>query len=459
MAKVYPGQIAHDGAQQIRDIERAVLPPSCRTKDEGWLSKMRTMKRTSNTLRQDARTIGLIGLAHGSSHFFHMLLPPLFPFLIRDLGLSYSELGLLLTVFFVISGIGQALAGFIVDRVGARPVLFFALASFGAAGMVAGASAGYSGLVAAAALAGLGNAPFHPVDFTILNKRVSPRNLGHGFAVHGISGNLGWAVAPVFMTGIATLADSWRLACVAGGLLALAVLAVMVWQRDALDDRHGAWAHPDAAAMAAEHAKSEHPLAFLRLPSVWLCFSFFFWSTCSLSAIQSFAGPSLEALYAIPLSVTAMVVTGYMLCGAAGMVLGGFLVGRVQRLELTISVCLLASALLLALVGLGGLPGPAALVVAALAGAGIGIAGPSRDMLIKRAAPPGATGRVYGTVYSGLDLGFSIAAPVFGMMLDAGMHSGIFYGSALALVLSVVSAGFVGAGLAARTARPSGAVA
>ena len=137
-------------------------------------------------LRQDARTIGLIGLAHGSSHFFHMLLPPLFPFLIAEFGYSYSQLGLLLSVFFVVSGVGQALSGFLVDRVGARPVLFGALGSFVASGLVAGSASGYPGLVLAAVLAGLGNAPFHPVDFTILNKRVSPQRLGHGFAVHGI---------------------------------------------------------------------------------------------------------------------------------------------------------------------------------------------------------------------------------------------------------------------------------
>lgn len=403
------------------------------------------MHAPAPTLRQDARTIGLIGLAHGSSHFFHLLLPPLFPFLIQEFGYSYSELGLLLTVFFVISGVGQMLSGFLVDRVGARPVLFAALGCFIAAGLSAASASGYAGLLTAAALAGLGNAPFHPVDFTILNKRVSPANLGHGFAVHGISGNLGWALSPVYMAGIASASGSWRVACLCGALLAMLILAVMVWQRDALDDRHGAWAH---AGNKAQTAAPEHPLAFLRLPSVWLCFSFFFWSTCSLSAIQSFAAPALERLYAMPLTTTSMVVTGYMLCGAAGMVLGGFIVGRVQRLELTISVCLLASALLLTLVGAQWLAGTTALVVAALAGAGIGIAGPSRDMLIKRAAPPGATGRVYGTVYSGLDLGFSIAAPIFGAMLDRGLSGGIFYGSALALVLGVVSAGFVGAGVA-----------
>ncbi|MBL8365814.1 MAG: MFS transporter, partial [Comamonas sp.] len=182
-------------------------------------------------LRKDARTIGLIGLAHGTSHFFHMLLPPLFPWLIQEFHLSYSELGLLVSVFFVISGVGQALAGFVVDRVGARPVLFLALCCFTLAALAAGFAQGYTGLMLAAALAGLGNAPFHPVDFTILNKRVSPQRLGHGFSVHGISGNLGWAAAPVFLAGIATATGSWRTAALAAAVLAGSVLALLLWQR------------------------------------------------------------------------------------------------------------------------------------------------------------------------------------------------------------------------------------
>ncbi|MEZ5718698.1 MAG: MFS transporter [Burkholderiaceae bacterium] len=400
-------------------------------------------------LRKDAHTIGLIGLAHGTSHFFHLLLPPLFPWLIGEFGLSYSELGLLVSVFFVVSGVGQALAGFVVDRVGARPVLFLALGSFVLAGVSAGLAQGYAGLVLAAALAGLGNAPFHPVDFTILNKRVSAPRLGHGFSVHGISGNLGWAAAPVFLAGIATATGSWRTACLAAAVLAACVLALLLWQRAAIDDRQGNWAHQ---AQGAAAAPAEHPMAFLRLPSVWLCFSFFFWSTCALSAIQSFASPALQTMYGLPLSLAALVVTGYMLFGAAGMVVGGFLVGRVERLERVIGICLLASAALLVLAGSGVLGGMAVLAVTSLAGLGTGLAGPSRDMLIKRAAPPGATGRVYGTVYSGLDLGFALAAPVFGALLDRGAISSIFYGSALALALGVVSAALVGGGLARRTA-------
>jgi len=400
-------------------------------------------------LQQDALTIGLVGLAHGTSHFFHMLLPPLFPFLIAEFGYSYSELGFLVSVFFVISGVGQALAGFVVDKVGARPVLFGALTCFVLAGLAAGTASGWAGLMLAAVLAGLGNAPFHPVDFTILNKRVSPQRLGHGFSVHGITGNLGWAAASVFMAGIATASGSWRTACLCAAAVALAVLVAVLIGRAALDDRLGS--HTTTQKPGAFHAAAtEHPLAFLKLPSVWLCFSFFFWSTCSLSAIQSFSSPALHQLYDLPLARTAFVVSGYMLCGAVGMVIGGFLVARVARLEKIISVCLLASAALLVMVGSGLLPQAAALLVTSLAGMGIGLAGPSRDMLIKRAAPPGATGRVYGAVYSGLDLGFCLAAPTFGAMLDAGMTSGIFYGAALTLALGVASAGLVGIRVAAR---------
>lgn len=395
----------------------------------------------------DITTISLIGLAHGTSHFFHMLLPPMFPIFMKEFGLSFSELGLLVTTFFVISGIGQALAGFLVDRTGARPVLFAALSCFVLASIAAGTATGYPGLMLAAALAGLGNSPFHPVDFTILNKRVSAPRLGHAFSVHGITGNLGWAVAPVLLIGISTATGNWRWAYLGTGLIAASVMLLLFLKRDAIDDSQGAWAHDKAKGAVPV---DEHPMAFLKLPSVWLCFSFFFWTTAALSAIQSFASPALAGMYGLPLTLTAYVVTGYMLCGAAGMVVGGFLVARVQQLERTIAAAMAFAALLLLLTASGWLPGMLAATVAALAGFGTGLAGPSRDMLIKRAAPPGATGRVYGTVYSGLDVGFAMAAPVFGALLDHGQPSSIFVGSAVALMLGVASAGLVGGYLTRR---------
>jgi FSR family fosmidomycin resistance protein-like MFS transporter len=399
---------------------------------------------------RDAATIGLVGLAHGTSHFFHLLLPPLFPLFIRDFSLSYAELGLLVSTFFIISGIGQALAGFVVDRVGARPVLYLAMGCFAAASAAASMAGGYAGLMLAAGLAGLGNAPFHPADFTILNKRISAARLGHAFSVHGITGNLGWAAAPVFLTAITAIAGNWRMATAAAGLWALAVLLVLVWRRSDLDDQVGA-ATPAKTAQAAALSR-EPAMAFLKLPAVWLCFSFFFWTTCALSAIQSFASPALQTLYGLPLGMTSFIVTGFMLCGAAGMVVGGFLAARAERLEKLIGLCLLGTAGALALVGSGWLPGMLAMGLASAAGFGTGLAGPSRDMLIKRAAPPGATGRVYGTVYSGLDIGFALAAPVFGAFMDRGWPGAVFMGAALALVAGVGSAMLVGANVARKRA-------
>ncbi|MBA4178572.1 MAG: MFS transporter [Leptothrix sp. (in: Bacteria)] len=405
------------------------------------MSAVLTPRPPATGPRSDFTVIGLVSLAHGCSHFFHMLLPPLFPVFIRDFGLSYSQLGLLVTVFFVISGIGQALSGFLVDRVGARPVMFAALSCFAAAALAAAAAQGYGGLMLAAALAGVGNAPFHPADFTILNKRVSQPRLGHAFSAHGISGNLGWAVAPVFLIGLGSISGSWRVAYVAAALVPLAVLLLLLLHRHTIDDRRGAWLHEQAGQAAAP---AEHALAFLKLPSVWLCFSFFFWTTAALSAMQGFAGPALARIYGLPLSATAFVVTGYLLCGAAGMVAGGFVAARYKTLERTIALAMAAAAVLLLMVASGLLPALVAGVVAALAGLGTGLAAPSRDMLIKQASPPGATGRVYGTVYSGLDVGFALAAPVFGVLLDGGRPQGVFIGAALALLMGVASAALVG---------------
>jgi predicted MFS family arabinose efflux permease len=405
-------------------------------------------------LRQDARTIGLIGIAHGTSHFFHMVLPPLFPLFIRDFGFSYAQLGLLVSTFFVVSGIGQAAAGFLVDRIGARPVLFAALGCFLLSALATATAQGYAGLMLASALAGLGNSPFHPVDFTILNKRVSAPRLGHAFSVHGITGNLGWALAPLFLAAIIGATGSWRIATACCALWVLVVIALLWWHRDAVDDRQGprASAGAPAGGRSAPAVADEHPLAFLKLPSVWMCFSFFFWYTCALSAVQSFASPALQSMHGLGLSATTLAVTGFMLTSAAGMVVGGFLVGRAERLEKVIGWCMAGSAAALYLVGLGGLPGLAAVALVALAGAGTGMAGPSRDMLIKRAAPPGATGRVYGTVYSGLDLGFALSAPIFGALMDHGSPSWVFYGAAAALLLGVVSATLIGRSVVQRAA-------
>jgi MFS transporter, FSR family, fosmidomycin resistance protein len=178
-------------------------------------------------------------------------------------------------------------------------------------------------------------------------------------------------------------------------------------------------------------------MAFLKMPVLWMCFTFFLCSTGALAAIQGFASPALQRQYGLPETTTAFVITGFMLFGALGMVAGGFLAARVQRIEVTIAGAGLFAAGCLWLAGSGWLPGATAALLAMLAGLGTGMAGPSRDLLIKRAAPTGATGRVYGTVYSGVDVGFAIFSPLFGRLLDQAGPGSIFAGAALVLVVGV----------------------
>ena len=389
-------------------------------------------------LRQDATIIGLVGLAHATSHFSHLLLAPLFPIFIREFGLSYSDVGMLMTLFFIISGSGQALSGFLVDRVGARPVLFGAIACFLSASLVASQVTGYGGLLVVAALAGLGNAPFHPADFTILNQRVSAPRLGHAFSAHGLTGNLGWALAPAFLVGITALAD-WRSAYGAAAVLYAVVLVVLVWQRDKL--------LTEVAPRAPDHA-ARGDLAFLKLPVVWWCFAFFFLSTMTLAVVQSFAPSILKALHGVSVEVATLTISAYMLSGAAGILVGGFVAAYGQHHRFSsdrvVAISMSGGAVLLLLCATGWLGSTGSLVALAITGFAVGVGGPSRDMMIKKAAPPGATGRVYGTVYSGLDAGFAVSPLLFGMFMDRGWYASTLAGAAIVLGLSVFAALGVG---------------
>jgi sugar phosphate permease len=201
-------------------------------------------------LRQDARVITLVGLAHGTSHFYHVILAALIPWLKPEFGLSYSELGLLMTIFFVVSGVGQAMAGFVVDRLGARAVLFSGIALLGLSAVMLSMSHSYFQLMLGALLAGCGNCVFHPADYTLLNQRVSKARLAHGFSVHGISGNIGWALSPLFLTFVAARTD-WRTALLSAAALPLLVLALLVLNRHALRPEPATLPAAGAAGAAA----------------------------------------------------------------------------------------------------------------------------------------------------------------------------------------------------------------
>jgi MFS family permease len=383
-------------------------------------------------LRQDAKIIGLISMAHAVSHFSHMMLVPLFPVFQKEFGLSFSQLGFLVTVFFIVSGFGQALSGFWVDRVGARPVLFSAISVFILAALVAAFAQGYAWLLVAAALAGLGNAPFHPCDFTIMNQRVSQPRLGHAFSTHGISGSLGWALAPLFYVGLSAQVG-WRNAYFVAVMLYAVVLLILWLNRDSL---HAQVVHPDTTVV-----KKESDFAFLKLPVVWWCFGFFMLSTVTLAMVQSFSVPILKAMHGISFELATLTLTAYLLCGALGILVGGFIASnQVKRgisSDKAIMVCYLVGAFLLLLCATGILGSVGTMIALAATGFVVGIGNPSRDMMVKNATPKGASGRMYGTVYSGFDVGFAVSPLIFGALMDRQLYSACLYGVAFVLLVSI----------------------
>jgi MFS transporter, FSR family, fosmidomycin resistance protein len=389
----------------------------------------------------DVRVISLLSLAHGSSHFFHLILPPLFPWLKAEFALSYAELGLLMSVFFVVSCIVQAASGFLVDRIGARPVLFAGVGLLALSAIVLSQSNGYALLMLGAVIAGCGNGVFHPVDYTLINHKVSVPRLPYAYSAHGVTGYLGWAVAPVFMAGIAALAD-WRIALLCAAVLEALILLVLWFNRgDLIDDAQHRRASAIKAAEEANPGRApQSAFAFLKLTSVWLCWLFFFFSMIAMAGIQSFAPSALNQLYGIPVTAGNFSITLMALGSAAGMIVGGIMAAKLKMPDRIVGTCLFACAVIGLLIGAEFVTAAVVPGLFFMIGCGLGIAAPSRDMMIRSATPQGVSGSVYGIVYSGIDLGAAVGPLLFGILLDAGKPNSLFLGVAFLQLLLILTA-------------------
>jgi MFS family permease len=287
---------------------------------------------------------------------------------------------------------------------------------------------------------GIGNGVFHPADFAILNGSVDPRRLGYAYSMHGVGGNLGYAVAPIVSFGLGT-AFGWRTALVVMGLIGLVVLGALATQRALLTSQRAHDAHT--------HTLGGSVSLFVQ-PAILLCFFYFIFQTTASVGLQTFLPTALNAGLAVPLVLATSAVTAYLLGGTAGIVAGGFLAARTTRHDRVAGVGLLAGAGLLAIVAGGGVPRPFIVPLFVLVGLVLGATGPSRDLIVRNATPRGAAGRVYGFVYSGLDIGATLGPVWFGLMLDHGLAREMFFVIAALLVIAIGTVVNVRRAMAAR---------
>jgi FSR family fosmidomycin resistance protein-like MFS transporter len=382
--------------------------------------------------RHDVAVITLVGMAHFFSHFFQLSLAPLFPLIKAEFGIGYAALGLVLTVFYGASGLAQTPAGFLVDRFGARRVLLAGLALLATAVGLAGQAPTYWALLPLAALAGLGNSVFHPADYAILTARVSDARLGRAYSIHSVGGSIGWAVAPVVVLPLASV-WGWRTALGVVGVLGLGVVLVLARQAVLRGDGRAPRTAPARDALAGS-------LNLFGSPAILACLAYFALTAFAFVGVQSFMVSAIVAIYDAPLSVATGALTGFLLATGAGTLAGGRLAELTSRHDLVTIVGVSAGAALMLAPASGALLVPVLIAAIALAGFSVGVTSPSRDMLVRAATPRGASGRVFGFAYSGLDVGSSTGPLLFGWLLDHGEPRAIFVAVASVLALCALPA-------------------
>lgn len=374
------------------------------------------------------RTLSAISTAHWVSHFHLFVLPMLFPFLKEKLGVGFIELGFALTVFAVVSGLTQAPIGYLVDRVGARKILIMGLALGGCSLMMLGLHLSYPWLVASAALLGLANSVYHPADYAILSAHMDEARMGRAFSIHTFAGFLGGAVAPPVMVALVATTGGHGALIIAGAvgpLIALLLLIVGI---------------PDAGAADFGTDGKQASRVGIMTPALIVLTAFFTLLSLSNAGIGNFGVVALMSGYGSSFSAANLALTAFLGASAIGVLAGGFLADRTQRHGQVAAGCFALNAAVVLIIAVVNLPPMLLTTAMALAGFLGGMIAPSRDMLVRNAAPPGAAGRAFGIVSTGFNVGGIISPLLFGWIMDHNSPHWVFGASVVFMALTVLLA-------------------
>jgi MFS family permease len=380
------------------------------------------------------QAVSLVSSAHFVAHFHMLVLPPLFPFLKQHFGVGFIELGLALTIGSLASVAAQLPMGYLADRWGSRRLLIAALCFGGFAIASVGLVDSYAWLLVAAAMIGVANAVYHPADYAILSARIAPARIGRAFSVHTFAGMFGGAVAPATML-VLTTTLGMGAALIAAGLIGVLVAVPLAFARGVEGELAPGWA---AAAARTTGAGGQRTGVFT--PAILGLTVFFVLLSLSTSGINNFSVVALMSAYAVPFSAANLALTAFLTASAFGVLGGGFVADMTRRHADVAAIGFALNAVIMLLIGTVGLA--PAVLIAAMATAGFlsGMIMPSRDMLVRAAAPAGAVGRAFGIVSIGLSTGGMIGPMLFGWIMDLGAPRWVFGASVVFMVLTVALA-------------------
>ena len=378
--------------------------------------------------QSELRSLTVISIAHWYSHYILLVLPMLFPFLKERLGVGFVELGFALTVSAVVSGLTQAPLGYVVDRFGARKILILGVCLGGAAFIMLGMNLSYPWLIAAAALLGLANSVYHPSDYALLAANINGKRIGRAFSIHTFSGFAGGAVAPAIVAALFAVVGG------AGALIASGVLGLLVAFLIIVLPIPEA----SAATAAANGDSAEVGSTSVLTPAIIILMIFFMLLGLSNSGISTYGVSALMSGYGLLFSTANIALTAYLAASAVGVLAGGFLADRTHRHGDVAAACFAANVVIIVLIA-SFTPHPVVLIaMMTVAGFLGGVIAPSRDMLVRKAAPPGAAGRAFGIVSTGFNMSGIVSPLLFGWIMDQSMPRGVFWGAACFMALTVV---------------------
>jgi len=366
----------------------------------------------------DIRLVTAVSAAHFISHYYMLVLPPLLAFVRAEYGVSYTELGLTLTVFNAVSALLQTPAGFLVDRYNARLILVAGLL-IGAAGL-AGAAVidSYWVLLAMFGLMGLGNTVYHPADYVLLSRHVSPARIGQAYSVHTFAGLLGSAAAPGSMLLLHSL-FGWRGAFLGAAALGTVVALVLLTRRDNAMD----------PAPSRPRTGDAVDTGWRLLFSTPILVSFVFYLLLAFGnfGLTTFGVVALGALHGTPAATANVALSVNLFMAAIGVLIGGLIAARTARHGLIAALGLLCAGATTLVLGAADLGALALIAVMSLTGVSFGIIMPSRDMIVREVTPPGAFGKVFGFVTNGFNIGGILSPLLFGALMDHGEPRLVFW--------------------------------
>jgi FSR family fosmidomycin resistance protein-like MFS transporter len=392
------------------------------------------------------RVLSLVGTAHFMSHVYYQALPPLFVLMVADLGVSYTALGLIMTVYHVATASVATPVGFLVDRIGARRMLVGGLVIQAVAMVAAGAFNAYWALMALFAVSGLAFAVYHPADYAIISGSVRESWLGRAFSVHAFSGNLGNALTPMLVLAIAAL-WGWRSVFFIIGGVGIVIALLIIQQGPHLRDetevkrRERREAKAAGGALASDKGAFRRDIALLLSGPVLFTFLYYVISNIGIGGLRTYGVAAIVELHKTPLTLAGSALTGYMIGASAGLLAGGFLADSFGARVMTAVTGLTAAGILVAAVGSISLPVTLLIAMLALSGFMRGTVQATRDLIVLSITPKGSTGKVFAFVYNGSMIGGALIPFVYGWFMDHGAPGAVFWiagGSMIAALLTFI---------------------